>query len=76
MAKKYGVLGFDWKNDIKVGFQECFRVLENQGVLIFKWNEAQIKTKEIIELAGQKPVFGHLTGRSGKTVWLCFMKNV
>ena len=25
MAKKYGVLGLDWRNDIREGFKECFR---------------------------------------------------
>lgn len=74
MAKKYGVLGLDWKNDIKQGFKECFRVLEKDGVLIFKWNEAQIKVTEVIALAGKQPLFGHRTGKSGKTIWLCFMK--
>lgn len=74
LAKKYGVLGKDWKGDIKKGFSECWRVLEKNGVLIFKWNEDQIKVKEILELIDFKPLFGHTTGRSGKTKWLCFMK--
>lgn len=75
MAKKYGVLGLDWKNDLKVGFKECFRVLAKDGILIFKWNEAQIKVSEILKLAGQDPLFGHRTAKSGKTIWLCFMKT-
>lgn len=76
MAKKYGVLGFDWKNDLKEGFKECFRVLETDGILIFKWNEARIKVNEVIQLAGQQPLFGHRTAKSGKTIWLCFMKKI
>lgn len=36
LAKKYGNLGENWKEDIKKGFSECFRVLKNNGVLIFK----------------------------------------
>ena len=39
LAKKYGTLTEDWKQDIKSGFDECFRVLAEDGVLIFKWNE-------------------------------------
>lgn len=74
MAKKYGVLGFDWRNDLKQGFKECFRVLEKKGILIFKWNEAQIKVNEVLQLTEQKPLFGHRTANSGKTIWLCFMK--
>ena len=75
MAKKYGVLGLDWRNDIREGFKECFRVLQNDGILIFKWNEAQIKVSEIITLANAQPLFGHRTAKSGKTIWLCFMKR-
>lgn len=42
LAKKYGVLDINtWKKDIKQGFQECMRVLEDCGVLIFKWNDEQ-----------------------------------
>ena len=74
LAKKYGILGKDWKADIQRGFNECWRVLENNGILIFKWNEDQIKIKEVLDLINFKPLFGHTTGRSGKTKWLCFMK--
>lgn len=38
LAKKYGVLNEDWEQDIKQGFNECFRVLQNGGTLVFKWN--------------------------------------
>lgn len=75
MAKKYGVLSNTWKEDIKQGFSECMRVLEPDGILVFKWNESQIKTSEILSLINQKPLFGHTTGRQSKTVWMCFMKN-
>ena len=43
MAKKYGKLTDNWPNDIKKGFKECMRVLKPNGILIFKWNEQQIK---------------------------------
>lgn len=75
MHKKYSSLGLDWRNDIREGFKECFRVLAKDGILIFKWNETQIKVKELLALTDKEPLFGHLTGRSGKTMWLCFMKT-
>jgi hypothetical protein len=50
------------------------RVLENYGTLIFKWNESQIPLAKILEVIKVKPLFGHTSGRSGKTKWLCFMK--
>jgi ubiquinone/menaquinone biosynthesis C-methylase UbiE len=76
MAQKYGVLLPTWETDLKAGFDECMRVLEPHGVLIFKWNEAQITANRVIELFGQKPLFGHPTAKHGKTIWLCFMKQL
>ena len=75
MAKKYGKLGENWKEDIKKGFEECFRILEDNGILIFKWNEQQIKVREILELTNNKPLFGHKSGKLQKTHWICFMKT-
>lgn len=72
MAKKYGKLGQDWKEDIRKGFAECFRVLKPDGVLIFKWNEEQVNVTQVLKLAPQKPLFGN---RRGKTHWLVFMKS-
>jgi hypothetical protein len=43
MAAKYGKLSESWREDISKGFAECFRVLYSDGVLVFKWNETQIK---------------------------------
>jgi SAM-dependent methyltransferase len=71
LAKKYGKLGTDWKEDIKQGFDECMRVLKPNGTLIFKWNEEQIKLSEIIKAIGQQPLFGN---KRSKTHWLVFMK--
>lgn len=74
MAKKYGILNKTWKDDLKAGFSECFRVLENDGILIFKWNETQIKVSEILKLTDHKPLFGHISGKRANTHWICFMK--
>ena len=51
LAIKYGILPTDWKNEIRQGFSECFRVLKPYGTLVFKWNEDQVKLKDILELA-------------------------
>jgi SAM-dependent methyltransferase len=74
MAKKYGILGNDWREDLKNGFSECFRVLDADGVLIFKWNETQIKTSDILKLTDKRPLFGHQSGKRSNTHWVCFMK--
>lgn len=74
MKKKYGKLQPDWEVTIKQGFDECMRVLKPDGVLIFKWNENQIKIRKIIEVIGKTPLFGHPSGRFGQTIWMTFMK--
>lgn len=75
MAKKYGKLLTGWESIISQGFNECFRVLEDSGILIFKWNETDIKTSEILRLTNVKPLFGHISGKRSNTHWICFMKN-
>lgn len=74
LAKKYGRLFPTWEDDIKQGFDECMRVLKPNGVLIFKWNEQQIQTDRIIEIVGQKPLFGHTSGKGKHTIWMTFIK--
>lgn len=72
LAKKYGVLPTNWREYIRQGVNECMRVLEPNGVLIFKWNEQQIKTSEILAAIDHKPLFGD---KRAKTHWMCFMKG-
>jgi len=76
MGAKYGVLGPDWREDIRRGFAECFRVLCPNGVLVFKWNETQVSVKEVLALTPERPLFGQVSGRQGMTHWLVFMKRV
>ena len=75
LGLKYGILSDDWRDDLRQGFAECFRVLANEGILIFKWNEIQIKVREILALTGQQPLFGHKSGKRVDTHWICFMKR-
>jgi len=74
MAAKYGKLTGDWREDLRKGFAECFRVLASDGVLVFKWNETQVNVREVLALAPVQPLFGHTSGRKGLTHWLVFMK--
>lgn len=76
MAQTYGSLNkLTWKDDIKKGFSECFRVLKREGILIFKWSESDIPLKKILNLTNYKPLFGHQSGKAQKTHWLTFMKQ-
>ena len=63
-----------WREDLKKGFAECFRVLKKNGTLIFKWNEVQIPLKEVLSLTEYKPLYGHRSGKSAKTHWVAFIK--
>lgn len=75
LAAKYGKLSSDWRADLQQGFDECWRVLIPGGVLVFKWNETQVKLREILPLTPAEPLFGQVSGRSGMTHWLVFMKG-
>ena len=72
---KYGCLHGDWKNELKLGFDECLRVLKPNGVLIFKWSERKFPLSEILPLFSQAPLFGQKIRKNGNTHWLCFMKE-
>lgn len=74
LAKKYGKLGANWKEDLKSGFSECFRVLKTNGTLCFKWNETQIPLSSILPLIQQPPLFGFRGGKANKSHWLVFLK--
>lgn len=71
LAQKYGILPKDWPTYLKQGFDECMRVLELSGLLIFKWNEDQIKLSEVLKVFEKKPLLGD---QRGKTRWLVFIK--
>lgn len=75
LYKKYGCLNAEtWQTDLRMGFNECWRVLKDHGVLVFKWNEAEINIKKVLCLFHTKPLFGHPIHSKTKTHWLCFMK--
>lgn len=74
MAKKYGRLTGPWREMIRSGFSECFRVLKTNGVLVFKWNELDVPVSEILKLSPVRPLFGNRSGKALKTHWIVFMK--
>ncbi len=73
LGLKYGRLNNDWQSDIRAGFKECFRVLARDGVLIFKWNETQVKVSELLALTEKAPLFGHKSGKAMNTHWITFI---
>lgn len=74
LVKKYGKLDENWPQMLHDGFMECMRVLKPDGVLIFKWSEYDISAERVWKAIGQKPLFGHHSGKKMGTFWACFMK--
>ena len=74
LTKKYGHLTGDWREMLRKGFSECFRVLKPQGTLIFKWAESDYPVSEVLSLTAEKPLFGHKSGKQSATHWVAFLK--
>jgi len=73
--KCFGRLHKDtWKEDIKNGFDECWRVLDDYGTLVFKWSECNVPLKELIEVIQKEPLVRSMRRGLSKTHWLCFLK--
>lgn len=71
---KYGWLRDDWREMLRDGFRECFRVLKPNGTLIFKWADKEIPVADILKLTPHKPLIGHRSGKQATTHWLSFLK--
>lgn len=76
LAQKYGRLSDTWKDDLKQGFDECMRVLQHEGILIFKWSERDISIPALLDVLGTPPLFGSRRSTGIGPVWLVWMKGV
>ena len=75
MGKTYGTLrGTDWREMLRKGFAECFRVLKPCGTLVFKWADEDVPVREILALTPEKPMYGHMSGKRARTHWIAFLK--
>ena len=75
MAKTYGTLGgVDWRDMLRRGFAECFRVLRPEGVLVFKWSSHHIPLADVLALTAERPLFGNRKPHMSKTHWVLYMK--
>lgn len=75
LVKKYGKLDENWPSMLRDGFKECMRVLKPDGTLIFKWSEHDIPATKVWNAIGQKPLFGHKSGKTSGTFWGVYMKG-
>jgi len=75
MEMRYGRLREEtWEENIRAGFKECWRVLDDYGTLVFKWNSKEKSIKQVLALFTETPLFGHTTNKKEYTHWMCFMK--
>lgn len=74
LAAKYGCLKDGWEKSISAGFLECFRVLRQDGVLVFKWSETHIKAGDVLRLSPVQPLFGNRSAKRTGAHWYVFIK--
>ena len=74
MTKTYGRLTEGWRDMLRQGFSECFRVLKPYGTLVFKWCEYDVPISDVLALTPEKPLYGHRSGKQQKTHWVAFIK--
>lgn len=73
---KYGTLFGDWRPVLAAGLRECFRVVARGGSLVFKWAESHAAIGDVLGLVPEMvPAFGHVTAKSGPTMWVLFYKG-
>lgn len=72
LAKKYGRLDKEtYQAQLHAGFEELWRVLALDGVLLFKWNNNQVPFKDVLSCFDHEPILGD---QRGKTRWFVFVK--
>lgn len=81
MRKKFGVLNAEtWQADLRKAFSELWRVLDDYGLLIVKWNDIEIPYKKLLSLFSEEPLImnitaGNKTLKAGnRSYWFTFIK--
>ena len=78
IEKKYGALHAEtWQSDLRKGFEELFRVLEEGGTLVFKFADNHVDFQDVLDLAPVDPLVGTMTKRkqNHETRWFVFQKT-
>jgi len=68
--------GGTFKIDLKKGFKEIWRVLEDYGILTLKFNNFDVNFKALLRLFPVEPLYGTTTVQRARseTRWFTFMK--
>ena len=74
---KYGALHAEtWQADLRVAFDELWRVLRSGGTLTMKWNDAMRESGNVLEQLPETPLYGTNTAKPDtKTRWWVFHKE-
>ncbi len=75
-AAKRGELPPDWRDFMERAFSECWRVLADEGTLVFKWSERGVKLSQVLGCAPARPLLGNRKPGQSRTHWLVFFKGV
>lgn len=73
----YGVLKQKgWEKDLRKAFDELWRVLDDYGVMIFKWSDQRIPFKDVLNIFPEKALFGTTSNqrKNSKTRYFTFIK--
>jgi len=76
--KQYGdsLVEGQWQIDLKKGFDECWRVLDDYGTLLFKWSDHDIRVEQVLSVIEKRPIIRNIQSGTGKTktYWFVFIK--
>jgi hypothetical protein len=92
MSNRFGYLQPEtWQSDIQNGFTELWRLLDDYGILLFKWANTHASSDKLLELLPIKPLVYQITAKEARkwrnnsrsnrdadkvrTLWFCFMKK-
>ena len=75
ITKKYGYLGDNWEEDLRKGFNEMWRILDDFGTLNLKFTDLDISTGKLLSLFPVQALYGIITKKgANNTYWFNFMK--
>ena len=81
MKKKFGSLNAEtWQSDLTKAFSELWRVLDDYGTLVIKWNDIEIPYKKLLSLFSEEPLFINITAgqkalkEKHMSYWFLFFK--
>jgi hypothetical protein len=76
-TRKWGCLSAEtWQEDLRSGFEELWRVLDEGGTLVLKFANESAGFDEVLDLAPTTPLFGTSVnnGKQVETRWFVFYK--